>query len=276
MRGKARAASQPWHRAGITPAHAGKSSPACASPPAGRDHPRTCGEKVAPSACDGITAGSPPHMRGKEARPGKRYDRAGITPAHAGKSQSTPRTCLPIRDHPRTCGEKFLSILKWGLRRGSPPHMRGKDGHGINALGGAGITPAHAGKRGAGMPTVFAHGDHPRTCGEKFPQHQLFQCHAGSPPHMRGKAYNLQTSGAFAGITPAHAGKSSMFITYHTSFRDHPRTCGEKFPPIFLKPQQSGSPPHMRGKVSNACKCLNSVGITPAHAGKRCYPYPGQ
>ena len=50
---------------GITPAYAGKSDEVCQIYPAGRDHPRVCGEKR--------------HCRRKK------EIRLGITPAYAGK-----------------------------------------------------------------------------------------------------------------------------------------------------------------------------------------------
>ena len=71
---------------GITPAHAGKSSPfaICTKPPT--DHPRTRGEKDFSTAFFHSVKGSPPHTRGKAFRGYVRKFHNGITPAHAGKS----------------------------------------------------------------------------------------------------------------------------------------------------------------------------------------------
>ena len=55
---------------GITPAHAGKRSPAFSSNSYGRDHPRTCGEKHVQPKKQARLLGSPPHMRGKGLTPG--------------------------------------------------------------------------------------------------------------------------------------------------------------------------------------------------------------
>ena len=62
-------------------------------------------------------------MRGKEGGAAVMGPSERITPAHAGKSRPTPETAKSSRDHPRTCGEKFLEV--------------------VQPLG---ITPAHAGK----------------------------------------------------------------------------------------------------------------------------------
>ena len=66
-------------------------------------------------------------MRGKVQRPDNGYYRVRITPAYAGKSGTAGRQNMPLKDHPRLCGEK---------------HMTTKSEIGI-----MGITPAYAGKR---------------------------------------------------------------------------------------------------------------------------------
>ena len=70
---------------GITPACAGKRAAHSfqAVPP--WDHPRMCGEKPVRMHTRTISAGSPPHVRGKVRVLLRRYVRTGITPACAGK-----------------------------------------------------------------------------------------------------------------------------------------------------------------------------------------------
>ena len=72
-----------------------------------KDHPRTCGEKSISDKNGSVTVGSPPHMRGKDSIFYIKLFRAGITPAHAGKSRLLAPSSLRRGDHPRTCGEKF-------------------------------------------------------------------------------------------------------------------------------------------------------------------------
>ena len=52
--------------------------------------------------------------------------------------------------------------------------------------------------------------------------------HEGSPPHMRGKDLSRLHVRGLSGITPAHAGKRLSSIERKTPSGDHPRTCGEK------------------------------------------------
>ena len=87
MRGKASAAAWIIDDAGITPAHAGKSKYELRAERATEDHPRPCGEKKVSGQTLGDLPGSPPPMRGKEAKNLKPVKKPGITPAHAGKSE---------------------------------------------------------------------------------------------------------------------------------------------------------------------------------------------
>ena len=65
---------------------------------------------------------------------------------------------------------------------------------------------------------------------------------------MRGKAYNRKGHRAFAGITPAYAGKSFRILSANQEHKDHPRLCGEK--------------------LSFTCSFNLRKRITPAYAGK--------
>ena len=72
-----------------------------------------------------------------------------------------------------------------------------------------------------------------------------------------------------SGITPACAGKRPGSARRQTPSWDHPRMRGEK---SLSEPQAAsfaGSPPHARGKDSNAWATPDLTGITPACAGKR-------
>ena len=71
---------------GITPAHAGKRHTLVPCWVVLRDHPRTCGEKRVRCIVRRPSAGSPPHMRGKEMFVKGKWKPNRITPAHAGKS----------------------------------------------------------------------------------------------------------------------------------------------------------------------------------------------
>ena len=148
MRGKVPMSQVYEDMRGITPAYAGKSLTAVLLIHGGRDHPRLCGEKACMCAIGGVTAGSPPPMRGKAWVRGTSNNRKGITPAYAGKSRGRSRFRLLSKDHPRLCGEKAS--------------------HHTACVHAARITPAYAGKSFFSMHRHYKCQDHPRLCGEKI------------------------------------------------------------------------------------------------------------
>ena len=146
--------------------------------------------------------------------------------------------------------------------------MRGKGK--LNVVGNhiARITPAYAGKSlySKGGRVVFW--DHPRLCGEKFGKTSKACSLVGSPPPMRGKAFNFRHTVKEIGITPAYAGKSLCDQLGVQVRRDHPRLCGEKKHRTYIDSKVKGSPPPMRGKADAIVDCVSVLRITPAYAGK--------
>ena len=106
MRGKARQAVYKDIKHGITPAYAGKRRGRGTLRTQGQDHPRVCGEKKKSLTCITMAGGSPPRMRGKATLSCFWQLLRGITPAYAGKSDSSLSQSCAHRDHPRVCGEK--------------------------------------------------------------------------------------------------------------------------------------------------------------------------
>ena len=233
---------------GITPACAGKSY----SPPQGSkrqgDHPRVCGEKKDNPDEWSEVQGSPPRVRGKEEMLYQGRHSSGITPACAGKRDKAGLPFVPVRDHPRVCGEKSGRVRPWRKHKGSPPRVRGKGVRSTCIPALTRITPACAGKRRNAIPRAAFFRDHPRVCGEKSVQSSAVWCIPGSPPRMRGKARYIAASVAL--------------------FWDHPRVCGEKKKMNMRKDKRMGSPPRMRGKADYTPVVDVRVRITPAYAGK--------
>ena len=131
---------------GITPAYAGKSFLMFLRSGLLRDHPRVCGEKGSRIFQDPAGMGSPPRMRGKERQAWPASAAMGITPAYAGKRVVDVPFSTFCWDHPRVCGEKDSSFVKYAVCIGSPPRMRGKAKWELSARERARITPAYAGK----------------------------------------------------------------------------------------------------------------------------------
>ena len=149
-------------------------------------------------------------MRGKALCRAAPWYQPGITPACAGKSETSTYAGYYIGDHPRVCGEKSLLRAVATHRAGSPPRVRGKDTQNDEHRKQGRITPARAGKSVSAVPARHGDRDHPRACGEKYWKPRKRTLWAGSPPRVRGKARGLIQRLNRIGITPARAGKRCM------------------------------------------------------------------
>ena len=172
----------------------------------------------------------------------------GITPALAGKSESSRATTMICRDHPRVGGEKRLQCCKIDVRLGSPPRWRGKAWTNVEDGMPTGITPALAGKSRTEDLGDRVRRDHPRVGGEKCAAVVLSVDRRGSPPRWRGKAIRLHCGAFRAGITPALAGKRHSGRRCQSLQWDHPRVGGEKVFSSSMIWAMRGSPPRWRGK----------------------------
>ena len=152
------------------------------------------------------------------------------------------------KDHPRRCGEN------WGRRIGIPPPP--------------GSPPQVRGKRPDRAIASSSKSDHPRRCGENGATTRGQQKARGSPPQVRGKRISVAECGASCRITPAGAGKTSLFRRRASGLTDHPRRCGENYAGTRHAVPSIGSPPQVRGKLMCFHMFHRGFRITPAGAGK--------
>ncbi len=130
---------------GIIPAHAGNSLTISSNNSPARDHPRACGEQGWQRRRGRDTWGSSPRMRGTARIQRRQASTGGIIPAHAGNRLSGKKSHKDVRDHPRACGEQPALAIKFTLRAGSSPRMRGTGDIEVIEYKNHGIIPAHAG-----------------------------------------------------------------------------------------------------------------------------------
>ena len=116
----------------------------------------------------------------------------------------------------------------------------------------------------------FLRRDHPRRCGENVPTRPLRSAFSGSPPQVRGKRNSQYYRVRKPRITPAGAGKTVFGTDRRTAAEDHPRRCGENSAAKHLTSAGTGSPPQVRGKLTQSSMSILHTGITPAGAGKTC------
>ena len=151
---------------GITPACAGKTSRSASRTGLSRDHPRMRGEDSTTASFRRLRSGSPPHARGRRRRWRGLLGGVGITPACAGKTDTTGFPVLSTEDHPRMRGEDMSGIDGTLELLGSPPHARGRPAGRYMLTDWSGITPACAGKTRCPLLRASSPRDHPRMRGE--------------------------------------------------------------------------------------------------------------
>src|SRR5690606_7862210 len=130
--------------------------------------------------------------------------------------------------------------------RGSPPRVRG----------------ALAFPGGDRRPTR----DHPRACGEHIVTLTSACRRIGSPPRVRGAQERYLIMANPIGITPARAGSTVPVALLPPGRRDHPRACGEHYPPVGAVSGLLGSPPRVRGALTRRHCRTAWFRITPARA----------
>ena len=84
---------------------------------------------------------------------------------------------------------------------------------------------------------------------------------------MRGAGEIHTPANAMRRITPAYAGSSSSSLPGNGSATDHPRVCGEQSTATISSSYTKGSPPRMRGAVTEILGKKTDTRITPAYAG---------
>ena len=171
------------------------------------DHPRACGEHWLSKSRHAALTGSSPRMRGTQ------IDTLFHVPF--------------IWDHPRACGEHYRKRRFPDCRVGSSPRMRGTPVNALRLAKIGGIIPAHAGNTALSDSRRKTSRDHPRACGEHPSLVSKMMVCGGSSPRMRGTPPALVPNVCFVGIIPAHAGNTVGCTVHNSTFRDHPRACGE-------------------------------------------------
>ena len=131
-----------------------------------------------------------------------------IIPAYAGNTGQFQRSCPPIEDHPRVCGEHWDTAPSKSREKGSSPRMRGTRLSAWLSPPRLGIIPAYAGNTYSFFRSLAAEQDHPRVCGEHSAIGSARAEGSGSSPRMRGTPPFHPPIRPEGGIIPAYAGNT--------------------------------------------------------------------
>ena len=221
-------------------------------------------------------SGSSPLTRGKRSGLGGGADRAGIIPAHAGKTRLRASWAWRTWAHPRLRGENPIIVACRLPAAGSSPLTQGKPMPFIGNSHPKGIIPAHAGKTRRKPVQHDRHRDHPRSRGENTSVKPKSKIAWGSSPLTRGKHAPVWSAHAGHGLIPARAWKTGPTPTRAKPSKAHPRSRGENFQSWVVSLPAPGSSPLTRGKRRRLQLAGQLPGLIPAHAGKTWRLQPGR
>ena len=197
----------------LIPAHAGKTGAATPILTGGGAHPRSRGENH-PRARSGLAQrGSSPLTRGKLRSAATARIKAGLIPAHAGKTHVRGPQADGAEAHPRSRGENRSLLRERPGGCGSSPLTRGKLISVVRVSPTPRLIPAHAGKTAFAAPGCNGDGAHPRSRGENTGEYSAYTFHDGSSPLTRGKRRSSPSRSRRLWLIPAHAGKTYWLST---------------------------------------------------------------
>ena len=211
---------------GIIPARAGFTGGGGAGPSARRDHPRSRGVYRPLTGPRRRAAGSSPLARGLRGRHGRGHPGRGIIPARAGFTRASRSSRRVSRDHPRSRGVYRAAARRMSATCGSSPLARGLPARVMAEDDEYRIIPARAGFTFALAWRRFRRRDHPRSRGVYSGASSPPRMRTGSSPLARGLQW---VAGPFlcpAGIIPARAGFTVLFVRLFDVVGDHPRSRG--------------------------------------------------
>ena len=211
-------------------------------------HPRSRGENALCCAGVGEYPGSSPLTRGKHVQESRGLAPSRLIPAHAGKTGSLLRCAGRDSAHPRSRGENERVQNCHRPFTGSSPLTRGKLQAIVPIIASVRLIPAHAGKTTLTVLSATSRKAHPRSRGENSVADTEIATHRGSSPLTRGKLPGENDSRAWAGLIPAHAGKTITWLAQLITSWAHPRSRGENVRRAQYPPPTGGSSPLTRGK----------------------------
>ena len=165
-RGKRNSGGERVGGCGLIPAHAGKTDNSVNLQVNTQAHPRSRGENAPHAHPAAPSTGSSPLTRGKRRRRARTPSRAGLIPAHAGKTGCVRARRRRSRAHPRSRGENDCRAMPTRSPAGSSPLTRGKRTDSCPSGRTPWLIPAHAGKTFRGTLKLHCDRAHPRSRGE--------------------------------------------------------------------------------------------------------------
>ena len=170
-------------------------------------------------------------------------------PAPAGNAGRQRRHCKASTVHPRACGERVVQADDSPLYTGSSPRLRGTPRHHRPSAAENRFIPAPAGNAAAVAHDGLHPPVHPRACGERHRGGKIGRGLDGSSPRLRGTRVSRRRAGGCGRFIPAPAGNAFSQPKRASPIAVHPRACGERRCPKYMRCYIYGSSPRLRGTL---------------------------
>ncbi len=109
---------------------------------------------------------------------------------------------------------------------------------------------------------------HPHMCGENVQNTNICWLTIGTPPHVWGKRRLDGIHQDDYRYTPTCVGKTMVKSTEWRAGTVHPHMCGENLPRFSHHSPDTGTPPHVWGKLTQAYDRIIATRYTPTCVGK--------
>ena len=139
--------------------------------------------------------------------------------------------------------------------------------HGTGGRPPNGLIPARAGNTKNPPPQLVYMRAHPRSRGEHTLCSRCRSITPGSSPLARGTRERARAAGLKAGLIPARAGNTALFVVSDHALRAHPRSRGEHEAMLHIGSYGPGSSPLARGTPFPRWPAQCGRGLIPARAG---------
>ncbi len=152
-----------------------------------------------------------------------------FSPACAGNTVPPPPAMIVPPVQPRVCGEHTRHRLTRTPASGSAPRVRGT----LETIKPWSCTtrfsPACAGNTNSANTSPVSISVQPRVCGEHLGLSAGYSQQAGSAPRVRGTPNEPGKSRIPARFSPACAGNTGFWVSWHFWVSVQPRVCGEHY-----------------------------------------------
>ena len=235
-------------------------------------HPRACGERLQFGLIGRDRVGSSPRVRGTLEGGARPLRRVRFIPARAGNASAPSRAGSPCPVHPRACGERAAIQARHRPGDGSSPRVRGT--HHRRHVGNRRqrFIPARAGNATLTTGSWRAASVHPRACGERYADRDLFGAIHGSSPRVRGTLPLCLIAPRDFRFIPARAGNAPNSTSTSRSRPVHPRACGERVRRAGGGGGMSGFIPARAGNAIDPPVVNVKVPVHPRACGERAPP----